>query len=330
MQLTIIICKQHTERALELVLRAISLFEHEWGKEKLKDAEEQFPHRSWGRFGARLYYLAGGILVGKARHEEAVMHLQKAVMHCKGWGELEFAIRRLLVDCYKNIAIAPDGDPESSQMMIANMMEACFNSNLSITDLSETLDKCGSICTTDCIKWQCECYDEFDSRIPFSFSVTFPGKSHSTAGDTVTASVMVRSNLDYTARVSCVTLLSLAGPMPVPSSNLLAALESLGASGDSLIIEPRSEVVFTTEIELPKDPDEIATEEDDKKGASGKASFAKSARPRTAGITSAGKSYIAVMIAFMYLMNDLYVSGFQLNKNLSGAISFTSWSEARQ
>lgn len=54
------------------------MFEHEWGKEKLKDADDPFPHRTWGRIGARMYYLAGGILLGMNRFADAQNHLEKA------------------------------------------------------------------------------------------------------------------------------------------------------------------------------------------------------------------------------------------------------------
>lgn len=252
------------------------MYEHEWGKEKLKDAEDQFPHRTWGRFGARLYYLAGGILVGKARYGEARTHLELCLEHATGWDGIEFATRRLLTECYKNdTPTLQDDGSESSQKLVANVMESCFNSNLSPATLLGTLSKCGSMCSTDLIKWKCECYDEFDSRLPFAFSVTYPGKSHATCGDKVVVSVRLQSNLDYTVQVSSVTLLSLAGPIQ--------------ADVGSLTVPRKEEVVFSAKIELPTNLDDIASEEEEKKGGTGKNSFAKSARPRTAGITSAGK-----------------------------------------
>jgi hypothetical protein len=50
--------------------------------------------------------------------------------------------------------------------------------------------------------------------------------------------------------------------------------------------------MISTELELPKDTSNIAVDDSGNggeiQGVAGKGSFAKSARPRTAGITSAG------------------------------------------
>lgn len=270
-------------KALELVGRAISMFEHEWGKEKLKDAEDQFPHRPWGRFGARLYYLAGGIQLSKKQYAEAIGYLENVAKYSTGWTGLEGAVRRLLAECYEKSAPAGLGEPESSLRISSMVMDACFYAKMSPPNLERALSSCSAIVKTPSIQWSCECFDEFDTRLPFSFSVTFPRMTHATAGDTIMASVLIRSNLDYAVLLESITLMSMAGQINVPMSDVAAS------SADSVILLSRNELSFTTPITLPKNLDDIAVDESATEKQS-KNSYAKSARPRTAGITSAGKT----------------------------------------
>jgi len=141
------------------------------------------------------------------------------------------------------------------------------------------------------MKWNRECIDESDSALPFSFSVTFPGITHATAGDTVTACVWIRSNLDYAVHMNSVTLLSFAGKIVVPPNSLLSATNANEGQGGGIIIQAKTSILFSTQIDVPKDIEKIATDESgnggEKQGTPGKGSFSKSARPRSAGITSA-------------------------------------------
>lgn len=274
--------KDHKGKALELVFRAISMFEHEWGKEKLKDAEDQFPHRPWGRFGARLYYLAGGILVSNKQYAGAATHLEQAVKFSAGWSGIEIAVRRLLAECYEKNSPASLGEDKSNKTIAAVTMETCFQSKMQPAKLLRFLGSCSEAIKTPSIPWKCECFDEFDNRLPFSFSVSFPGKSHATSGDTVSATVFLKSNLEYSIVLESVCLMSMAGQINVPMSDIAENGKS------NVLIGPNGDVVFSTQIILPKDLDDIIVDEtttgSDKPS---KTSYTKSARPRTAGITAA-------------------------------------------
>ena len=280
--------KDHKGKALEFVLRAITMFEHEWGKEKLKDAEDQFPHRPWGRFGARLYYLAGGILASQEKYTEAATHLEQAAKFSAGWSGIEVAVRRLLVKCYDQSPPASLEEAESNEKIAAMAMDACFHSKMPPTKMLQFLLSCSEAIKTPLIPWKCECFDEFDSSLPFSFSVSFPGRSHATSGDTVTATIMLKSNLEYSIALESLSLLSMAGQIDVPSSDIQGKSPTSG-----LLIEPQNDLVFSTQITLPKSLDDIIV--DESSGGSekqSKNSYTKSARPRTAGITAAGKFFV--------------------------------------
>jgi hypothetical protein len=271
----------------------MSLFEHEVGKEKQKQkgaVEDQQFHRSWGRFGARLYYLAGGILVSTKRYSEAKIHLEKAAEYGEGWNGVDVSIRRLLADCYLNTpapTIVPNA--EERARWSSSALESCFYSKMASDGLSKvllTLQQRSVLTGAPSIQWQCESPSEFSDRIPWSFSVTFPHRSHATTGDTVLVSVWLRSNLDYPVALKSVSLMRLAGraEITVPMTDFVKGPASFA------VVEPRSTIAFSTNITLPKSVDEISSEDAD--GGSekhSKNSTVKAARPRTAGITSAGK-----------------------------------------
>ena len=274
------------EKALELVLRAISMFEQAALREgkvgKEKDAEDLF-HRPWGRFGARLYYLAGGILVSKHQYKEAANHLEHAAKYSTGWSGLKVATNRLLAECYKNEPSACFVETEIKNTSM--VVETFFEAKMSTESYS-------SVIKADSIHWKCECFDEFDN-VPFAFAVNFPKRSHATAGDTVVASVFLKSNLDYTVVLDSICLLSMAGEIHVPPSDFKAASEK------GRIVTPKNEFVLSTKITLPKNLDEISADETSDKQS--KNSYTKSARPRTAGITAAGKSDCLLLFFYSYI-----------------------------
>jgi hypothetical protein len=88
-------------------------------------------------------------------------------------------------------------------------------------------------------------------------------------------------------------LLSLAGQISIPSTDLMSAKNANEGSGGGIIIQANTEIVLSTQIKLPKDLKQSAIDETgnggETEGVAGKGSFSKSARPRTAGVTAAGK-----------------------------------------
>jgi hypothetical protein len=282
-----------TEKALDYVLRAISLFESELEREKRGFyAEDSFSESSSSRTGARLYYLAGGILLGMGRHEEAVGKLSKAAKYSHGWQQLELAVRRMLIECYEKHIPSHSDTNESSDTLASMILDSYFNAEMSSTELRQALGHFLSISGGESLKWFHDAVDDEDDSLPFSFAVSFPGKTHATAGDSVQASVLIRSNLDYAVHVKSAVLLSLAGQLHIPMNDLLSATNASECSEDGIIIQAKTAIIVSTEVELPKDLSIIASDDSgnggEEQGIAGKGSFAKSARPRSAGITAAG------------------------------------------
>jgi hypothetical protein len=243
-----------------------------------------------------MYYLAGGILHGLGRDAEAIAYLEAAVNYSKGWNGLELVIRRMLIECYeKQIAENSLVGNDTSQTLASMILDSYFNAEMSNSNLRRALEKFGALTGSSgrSIKWYRDCNDEADSSLPFSFALTFPFTTHATAGDAVEASVLIKSNLDYAVHINSVTLLTMAGQITVPPNDLLSAKNANEGSNGGIIVQANTEILISTKLELPKDLDLIAVDETgnggEKEGVSGKGSFAKSARPRTAGITSAGK-----------------------------------------
>jgi len=293
----------HREKALEMILRAIAIFERELEKEKRGFyAEDEFSERSSSRTGARLYYLAGGMLLGMERHEEAVEHLTKASRYSRGWRELELAVRRMLIECYEKHIPSEAEASESSETLVSMILDSYFNAEMSSQDLRRALDHFAAMSGGDRLKWYHETHDEDDPTVPLSFAVTFPGQTHATSGDTVEASVVIKSNLDYAIHVNAASLGTLAGKLPIPTNDLLSAANASEGSEGGIIIQAKTAITVSTKLDLPKDLSAIASDDSgnggELLGVAGKGSFAKNAKPRSAGLTSAGK--LRRLLSFLF------------------------------
>jgi hypothetical protein len=285
----------HREKALELVLRAISIFERELLKHKRGFyAEDEFSERSSSRSGARLYYLAGGILLGMGRHEEATGHLSKAAWYSKGWHELELAVRRLLIESYQRHIPSQSEGNESSDALVSMILDSYFNAEMTSADLRKALSHFAAMSGGETLRWYHETRNEEDRSLPFSFAVSFPGKTHARSGEAVEASVVVRSNLDYAIHVNSVALGTLAGKLPISAYDLASAVNADEGSEGGIIMQAKTAIIVSTKLELPNDLSAIAFDDSgnggELLGVSGRGSFAKNAKPRTAGISAAGKS----------------------------------------
>lgn len=269
------------EVALACIERAISLLQRQVNSNS---------NLTWKRSAARLEYLAGGTLLGLGRHEEAITHLTTAATLCKGWTGLEVTIRRLLIKCYEQ-HIPSQGDDD--KQLASALLDTYFNAQMSKSDLRKALVRYSELSGGGSVEWYRDCKDEADSTLPFSFFLSFPSITHAFAGDKVKAKLMLKSNLDYAVQVDSVTLKSLAGSLSIPSTDLQCAKNADQGSDGGIIMQAKAEILLTTEIQLPKDINDIAIDETgnggEKEGLAGKGSFSKSARPRTGGITSGGK-----------------------------------------
>jgi hypothetical protein len=284
--------------ALEYILKAVSHYEDELVSEKRGFyAEDEFNEKSSSRTGARIYYLAGGILLGMGRYEDAAVHLIKAAKYVKGWRELELGIRRMLIECYERHIPSTTttlGSNESNETLVSMILDSYFHAKMSSKDLRRALSHFASISGGESLKWYHSITSE-DSAIgvPFSFAVSFPGKTHATAGDTVQASVLIKSNLDYAVHINSVILKSLAGNIPIESNELMCATNASEGNEGGIIIQAQTSIIITTNVKLPRDLTKIASDDSgnggEQFGVAGKGSFAKSARPRSSGISAAGK-----------------------------------------
>lgn len=276
-----------------MVRRAISRFEAEAGAILKDKGEDDVSAMYYYRRGVRMYYLAGGILLGQSQYEEAIGFLEKAVKYAAGWSGQELAIRRMLIEAYeKHLPTQKSPTPDQSNIIASMILDSRFNAAMPARNLRKALNNFSSLSDGDMLRYSLDCMDELDSSLPFAFAVTFPKSTHATAGDSVAASVIVRSNLDYAVHINSITLLSMAGDVPLSPNVLMSAENASEGNDGGIIIQGKKSIFMTIQIDLPKDLDDIATDESgnggEKLGVAGKGSFSKSARPRTAGITSAG------------------------------------------
>lgn len=270
------------EKALQLTLRAIQLFEQECEDKKTEaESEDEGTETPFLSSGARMYYLAGGILLGMKRYEDAIAHLEKAASSCSKWEGLHTSIRRMLVECFShNMPPAPPDVP--SEVADARMLDILFQAGLPLSNLTAIIDSYCSERGIDSLKWNVESTSDSDTSTPFSFSVTFPDSTHATAGDVVAADVTIKSNLAYPSLIKSVALKSVTGEIVVPLSDLMGA-QSTKKGIDGVMLAQMESVQFSTDISLPRDLDKIPSD------VGSSANAVPSARPRTAGITSAGK-----------------------------------------
>jgi hypothetical protein len=281
-------------------------------------AEDEFSERCSSRTGARIYYLAGGILLGMDRREEAASHLIKAAKYSKGWRELELSIRRMLIECYeKHIPSSNFESNETSETLISMILDSYFNAEMSSKDLRRALSHFASISGGETLKWyHATTGEDCTIGLPFWFAVSFPGKTHGTAGDTVQASVMIKSNLDYAVHVNSVVLKSLAGNLAIDTTDLVRATNASEGSEGGIIMQAQTSIILSTNVKLPRDLSKIASDDSgnggEQQGVAGKGSFAKSARPRSAGISAAGRSYF---------VTHTYSSSFYCHRYYSNMIS---------
>lgn len=293
----------HREKALDLILRSIRLFEDELMNNKRGFyAEDLSIERTSSRSGARLYYLAGGVLIGMGKHKDAGLHLMKASRFCRGWQDLELPVRRLLTECYEHCIPSQidNTSNESSENVVSTILYSYFNAELSSQNLRNALNHLSSVSGGKTLQWYLETCDEEDTSLPFSFAVSFPGKTQARSGDTVAASVTVKSNLNYAVYVNSVAIGTLAGKLVIPPNDLLSAANASDGSDGGIIIQANAAIVIMTKVKLPKDLSAIAFDESgnggELLGVAGKGSFAKIAKPRTAGITAAGTSVICLFL----------------------------------
>lgn len=277
----------HLELALDCLRRAISFYERDTEKMEKTNPESI----AWNRSGARMYYLTSGTLLSLERHAEAATFLQKAVMLVKGWKGLETTIRRMIVECYKKYN--PGNSFLENQAITSLLLDSYFNIGMPINDLQLILEKIASTSNAKTLKWYQSCFDGTELCLPFSFTLTFPHATHSTAGDRVRCNLVIKSNLDYAVNINAVTMKSLAGEISIPSADLSAAKNVQKGMTEGVVVEANTTISILTFIHIPKNIMEIALEEPDagkEKDGSSPRGFLKSARPRTGGMTAAGKA----------------------------------------
>jgi len=261
----------HQDRALDCLRRAILFHE----------TNEVGEVQSTKYARARLHYLVGGILLGRKQYAEATSHLEKAVLLTKGWSDLESKSRLLLVKAYD--FYTPKVEPEQRLRFSSLVLGSYFTAGLSVPELQTVLSRFASSMNVDKILWSEDALDEDRSTLPISFVLTFPSATHAQAGHIVRAILDIKSNLEYDVLIDAVDLLTSAGKIALQPSELGRSPERSSDAGTTRLLKARSIVSIAISIDLPKDTSTIAA--DDFSGSS----KPKIARPRTAGLTAAGK-----------------------------------------
>lgn len=284
-----------------MALHAVSIFENDIQTDALHipNLEGALTDKNQAyRAGARLYYMVGGILFEMKRYKEAILHFEKALRGCLGWNALELAIKRMLIKCYDNCFPSKTEVTDEQTKNIASMIiSSYFDTEHSSRDLCRALDKFAALTGDTTLKWHQECTNATDATLPFWFTVTFPEATHATAGDVVPAIVTIKSNLNHAVHVKSVTLINMGGPITVPFADLVCAENANEHSNGGIIIQAQATIFISTLVDVPKDLDSITSDESgEAQGSPSKGTFVKSARPRTAGMTSAG-----MFAAFVHL-----------------------------
>jgi tetratricopeptide (TPR) repeat protein len=239
--------------------------------------------KSTKRNGARLYYLAGGILLGRNEYAEATTYLEKAALLAKGWSDLESKIRLLLVKSYESYI--PKVESKERLRLASLLLGSYFKADISPPDLQLALSRFASSIAPDMIMWHEEVFDEDDHTNPISFVLTFQS-THARAGDTVKAGLVIKSNFDYDFEIDALELFTSAGKIALQPGDLRPS-DGQGDGVGSCLLKAMSTLSITASIELPKEISKIAFDE------SLGSSKLKVARPRTAGLTAAGKQVIS-------------------------------------
>lgn len=225
--------KDHSALALAYAERALSLLEIESSSSKRERS-------SWARSAARPRCVAGGILLRAGRHDEAAVHLERALEGSSGWTGLSRPIRRMLAECHERRRRArrtgdgasvgggstADDDAASSlpssSSAVAVALATAFDASPRASEEERAEARIAfervvaAAATTTTAPPIAHSVDVGTTSSPFSFAATFPASTHATSGDVVPLAVSIRSNLSYPVRVRAVTARSNAGDVDVP------------------------------------------------------------------------------------------------------------------
>lgn len=259
---------KHSDVAFDCLRRAIAFHEK----------QQAISPSSRMRSGARLYYLAGGILLGKKEYKEAASYLESAILLAADWEDLECKIRRLLLQCYE--FYIPTVEPEQQSRLATILLAAYFKSDMTRESLQIALKKFSSSVHQERIAWAEETHGDDQQSLPISFTVTFPSTTHVRIGENVVVNVLIRSNFKHDIEIEDVDLLTSAGIQNVHSDRRHNCLD--GDSADKLLLKAKNFIWFTASFKLPKDLNSIIVDES-QQGLSKQ----KIARPQSAGMTAA-------------------------------------------
>jgi hypothetical protein len=285
----------HKEQALSCTTRGLSLLQTE--NTQLCESNSQM--HIWSRASARLHYLAAGTLMSMDRYSEAMPHIVEAVKRCSGWSGLEMITRKMLIACFQKMTKESIVNFDNADELLSLMMDSLFAGMLDAEDLQSFLEKLSSSIgsgSESILKWEKECVDEGDQRLPFSFFATFPDATHVTAGDEIEVCLWIRSNLDFPTAVYSVVLFSSIGNIEIPTPDLLNAATASSDQDGSILIQANQSIMVSTTSYLPSNIFDIV-EDGTSIGGENKSStsnnYGKTARPRTSGITAAAGARFA-------------------------------------
>jgi hypothetical protein len=99
-----------------------------------------------------MYYMAGGILLGMERYQDAIPHLEKAASSCAKLDALELSSRKMLVECYCQYIPLPSS-VVLSETDDSKMLDTLFHSGLPLSALRPVLDTYFKARKSDGLKW---------------------------------------------------------------------------------------------------------------------------------------------------------------------------------
>jgi len=240
------------------------------------------------RSRANIHFRVGGLLLYRKQYAEAKNQLEQALHQSDKWSGLQCTLMKAIQKCQEHLT-QTEKDLYTHASMILNSsifrfaspkerdiaMDAVFFPSKETAlgaPLSVTLSTSNT--TTN----------------PFTFAATFPKATHAVAGDTVTASVSLKSHLLIPVSISSMQLQTTVG------------LVTVGKDPCNVIIQPNTVEYFSAEIKLPLDlVSSLKQEEVPEVSANLKptgkpqnipvGSVGKNIKVRTSGLTQGGGAY---------------------------------------
>ena len=262
----------HLDSALKYALKTIAIFE-KTALEIRTLSETQpmvFPNRSC----ARLYFIAGGLLLDMEQYSDAKKHLSKALEQCSGWSGLEYSIMRGIKKCEDNLA-ASDDDSSINTLMLLNPSIHQLMPPIKKQNVFNSIFHPRSHADKDQITSVSFPRQRYDT-LPFTFVLTFPKSTHAIAGDIVLGCLSLQSNLPLSVSVNKIQIQTTVGLIDIDDEQT------------KVCFAPNEIKYFPAQIPLPFD---LVSADESSTNAPGGRPQKTTTKIRTSGLTQGGGGY---------------------------------------